>query len=150
MSKEAIKELNNLLRGCEMGIENYQRYAEDTNDHKLRELFKEYKNSYVAEVGELAERVSELGGEPKYGSGIPGVMASISYAAKGVDGHGAAELLKTAHYGETMALEGCEKLIDMQNVDDKTKDLIRCQISDIKDRQEELVKLIREYHNKDN
>lgn len=146
MSKQqAIRRLNAMLRSCEVGIEGYQKYAEVTDNLVLRDHFARYQRQQAHAVKQLAGRVTALGGDPRYGSGLDGVVARLGYTLRGVSGEDANELLRSAHYNETVILDTTERLLGEEGLDESTAQLLRNLHQEAKLRQRELAELLRMY-----
>ncbi len=143
--KNVIKELNNMLRGCEVGVAGYERYARDVAEPHLKAKFESYKAECAESAKSLAEQIAKLGGEPRYGSGMAGVISGVAYAVRGADGHDSPELLRSAHYGETMSIEQAEKALKTEGLEGESKEILNRQHRASRARQEELIGLIRDY-----
>ena len=149
MSKrQAIRQLNAMLRNCEVGVEGYQKYAEVTDNHVLQDHFDRYRRQQAHAIKQLAGRVTALGGDPRYGSGLDGVVARLGYTMRGVTGEDANELLRSAHYNETVILDTSERLLQSEGLDESTAQLLRNLHEGARSRQAELVELIRMYPRK--
>ena len=141
--RNIIKELNSLLRECEVGMSGYDKCFRDATNPTLRGKFESYKADYAENANAISQRITELGGNPKYGAGMACVISNVAYVLRGADGHNASELLRTAHYGETKNIDVMERVISNPQLDENSKELLRRQHSDARARQEELIDLIR-------
>ncbi|MPM21670.1 hypothetical protein SDC9_68115 [bioreactor metagenome] len=140
-----IKELNALLRGCEMGVSGYDKFARDAAEPVLKGKFESYKAEYAENANSIAQRITALGGKPKYNTGMAGVISDVSYAVRGSDGHEAPELLRSAHYGETKSIDATERALSAPGLDDESREVLRRQHRGARTRQEELIDLIRDF-----
>ena len=129
MESKVVKELNGVLKGEQMAVDIYENYIKSIEDEKVKKEFIEIRNDHKQHVGQLEQRISQLGGEPESGTGIGGFMANAKtlWEAKTND---TLDILKKAYEGENKGLamveeivkgdldEDSEKLIkDMRNVD---------------------------------
>ncbi|HWP79247.1 MAG TPA: DUF2383 domain-containing protein [Candidatus Acidoferrum sp.] len=143
--RTVIKELNALLRSCEIGVSGYDKYARDAAEPVLKGKFDHYKSEYAENAKSIAERITALGGSPKYGTGMAGIVSDVTYAVRGQDGREAPELLRTAHYGETKNIDATERVLSAPGLDEESRDVLRRQHRSARARQEELIDLIRDF-----
>lgn len=144
MEEKAIRKLSQLLKSVEMGVENYDKFLNDVNDPVLKEKFKAFKDDYTNYSQQISNRIRELGGEPRKGSGIMGIMQEISYSARKMAGHTPMSILKSAHLNETINLEASQKIL-YEGIEKESYDIIENNMNKSRLHMQELQNLIREY-----
>ncbi len=123
MENHTIETLNDLLKGEEMAITSYSKFIHEASDDSLIKQFQEIQKDHNKHVELISERIIELGGTPKYGTGMAGVMADVKYAFESMGGRSNHDILKDAWHGEDQGVAMSEKVAD-DKLDEKSLKLI--------------------------
>lgn len=123
MEKRTVDTLNNLLKGEEMAITSYSKFIHEASDDSLEKQFKEIQKDHNKHSELISERIIELGGTPKYGTGMAGIMSDVKYAFESVGGRTNHEILKDAWHGEDQGVALAEKIADGK-LDEKSLKLV--------------------------
>ncbi len=123
MDNKNLDTLNDLLKGEEMAITSYARFIEEARDEHLKNELKEIQKDHNKHSQLLTERIIELGGTPKYGVGMAGVMADVKYAIESMGGRSDHEILEGAKLGEDQGVAMAEKVADGK-LDEKSMKLV--------------------------
>lgn len=123
METKVLETLNDLLKGEEMAITSYSKFIQETRDEDLKNEFKEIQKDHNKHSKMLTERIIDLGGTPKYGTGMAGVMADVKYAFESAGGRTPREILEEARHGEDQGVAMAEKIAD-DKLDEKSLKLV--------------------------
>ena len=123
METANIETLNNLLKGEEMAITSYSKFINEASDESLKNEFKEIQKDHNKHSQLLSERIIELGGTPRYGTGIAGVMADAKYTFESMGDRSNHDILKEAWHGEDQGVAMAEKVAD-DKLDEKSTRLV--------------------------
>lgn len=123
MENTTIDTLNDLLKGEEMAINSYAKLIAETTDETLKKEFKEIQKEHNEHARLISERILDLGGTPRQGTGMAGVMADVKYAFETMNGRSNHEILKDAWHGEDQGVAMSEKIAD-DKLDEESKKLL--------------------------
>lgn len=123
MDNKHLDTLNELLKGEEMAITSYSRFIQEARDEDLKNKLKEIQKDHNKHSQLLTERIIELGGTPKYGLGMTGVMADVKYAFESMGGRSDHDILKSAKVGEDQGVAMAEKVAH-EKLDEKSMKLV--------------------------
>ncbi len=124
MDMNTVDTLNDLLKGEEMAITSYSRFIHEASDEDLKKEFKEIQKDHNKHSQLLSERIIDLGGTPKYGTGMAGVMADVKHAFETMDQRTNHDILKEAWHGEDQGVAMAEKVAD-DKLDEKSARLVQ-------------------------
>ncbi len=105
MYQRSIRELNQLIMNQEEMIESYSRMIRDVEDPKLKKILMRIQESHFTQMMVMSDRILELGGNPKFETGLVGVMDDIRYNKGGKDGLTSLENARIALDGERLNIE---------------------------------------------
>lgn len=123
METNTINTLNDLLKGEEMAITSYAKFIHEASDDSLKKQFQEIQKDHNKHSELISERIIELGGTPKYGTGMAGIMSDVKYAFESMGGRTNHEILKDAWHGEDQGVAMAEKIAD-DKLDEKSLKLV--------------------------
>jgi bacterioferritin (cytochrome b1) len=123
MDDTTVSTLNDLLKGEEMAINSYAKFIQETTDETLKNKFKEIQKEHNEHAKLISERILDLSGTPKQGTGMAGVMADVKYAFESMTRRSNHEILKDAWHGEDQGVAMSEKIAD-DKLDEESKKLI--------------------------
>jgi bacterioferritin (cytochrome b1) len=123
MDNKTLDTLNDLLKGEEMAITSYSRFIQEARDEELKNKLKEIQKDHNKHSQLISERIIELGGTPKYGLGMAGVMADVKYAVESMGGRSDREILEGAKLGEDQGVAMAEKVAN-DKLDEKSLKLV--------------------------
>lgn len=121
MDKQQIDILNELFKGEHMAINIYEKVKGIQQDEQVAHMLSKFEQDHQRHADELAQRITELGGEPKESTGLSGVMADISSVFNSL--RGPEELLKQVYNGEDKGIHAYEDRID--EIDPVSQELVR-------------------------
>ncbi len=124
MDENTINTLNDLLKGEEMAITSYSKFIHEASDENLKAEFKEIQKDHNKHSQLLSERIIDLGGTPRYGTGMAGVMADVKYAFETIGQRSNHDILKEAWHGEDQGVAMAEKVAD-DKLDEKSARLVQ-------------------------
>lgn len=105
MYQRSIRELNQLIMNQEEMIESYSRMIRDVEDPKLKKILMRIQESHFTQMMVMSDRILELGGNPKFVTGLVGVMDDIRYNKGRKDGLTSLENARIALDGERFNIE---------------------------------------------
>lgn len=120
-NKEHIDTLNELLKGELMAINIYEKVKGIQQDEQVSDMFKKFEEDHQRHAEKLSQRIIELGGEPKEGTGLAGIMADISSIFKSL--RGPEEIMKQVYSGEDKGIHAYEDRID--EIDPVSQEIVR-------------------------
>lgn len=123
METRSLDTLNDLLKGEEMAITSYSRFIQEMKNDDLKNEFKEIQKDHNKHSQLLTERIIDLGGTPKYGTGFAGVMADVKYAFETINDRTDYDILKEAKLGEDQGVAMAEKVAS-DKLDEKSTKLV--------------------------
>lgn len=124
MQQNVVKELNAVLKGERMAVESYERFIRDTKDENLRREFESFQQDHIRHAGELAARITELGGRPEGDTGVAGSMADAYWGIRETLGIKQEDILKKAYDGEDKGIAKVEEIIK-GDLDDHSHQLVQ-------------------------
>jgi bacterioferritin len=119
LESRTIDILNDLLKGEEMAVKSYAKFINETTDESLKKQFQEIQKDHNKHAELIAERIIELGGTPRYGTGMAGVMADVKHSIESMGGRTDHDILKDAWHGEDQGVALAEKIAD-EKLDEKS------------------------------
>lgn len=111
MDNPAISELNALLKGEQMAIHAYDRFIDGVEDIEARSQLKKFQSDHKRHSEILAKRIIELGGQPQFGTGAAGMMASVKGMMEELGRRSTADILKEAYDGEDKGIAAAEEVV---------------------------------------
>jgi len=123
LENRTVETLNDLLKGEEMAVKSYAKFIQETTDESLKEKFREIQKDHNKHSELITERIIELGGTPKYGTGMAGVMADVKHAFESMGGRTNHDILKDAWHGEDQGVALAEKIAD-EKLDEKSLKIV--------------------------
>lgn len=120
-NNEQIDTLNELLKGEHMAINIYDKVKGIQQDGQVAQMLSEFEQEHIQHADRLAQRIVELGGEPKESTGFSGVMADIHSVINSL--RGPKELLKQVYDGEDKGIHAYEDRID--EIDPVSQEIVR-------------------------
>jgi bacterioferritin (cytochrome b1) len=102
--QETISTLNNLLKGTNIAIDSYHHYISHVNNDDLRHRLESQQLTHKLVAQELTSLIRDLGGEPKEGSGLTGLMSEFSNSIKLATGDKPIEILDMVQDGLEMGI----------------------------------------------
>lgn len=123
METTNIDVLNDLLKGEEMAITSYSKFIDEASEESLKNTFKEIQKDHNKHLKLISGRIIELGGTPKYGTGMAGVMADMKYAFESMGERTNPDILREARHGEDQGVALAEKIAD-DKLDEKSAQLV--------------------------
>lgn len=102
--QETISTLNNLLKGTNIAIDSYHHYISHVNNIELRHRLESQQLTHKLIAQELTSLIRDLGGEPKEGSGLVGLMSEFSNSIKLATGDKPMEILDMVQEGLEMGI----------------------------------------------
>ena len=116
-----IDTLNELLQGEMMAMYVYKETEDMQGDEQVMKMLSQFAKAHEEHAHLLAERIRDLGGNPKIDIGIGGTMATMS--AKFNAWRGPSHLLKQVYDGEDKGVHAYEDRID--ELDSESQELAR-------------------------
>lgn len=110
-NKEIVKELNDFLKGINMGYDTFKSYLEKLEDPDLKSEFEKIIAKFNVQKKVVVSNIEHLGGEPKDSLGVTGEIASMFEKLKEVFMDNDKEILQNAVKGMEMGIQGSEKVI---------------------------------------
>ena len=107
---QQIETLNELLKGEHIAIDIYLKTKGLQKDTQVAEMLSDFENDHKQHAELLIKRINDLGGIPKSGIGLSGIMASL--VAKINSYRGPEQLLKYLYDGEDKGIHALEDRID--------------------------------------
>lgn len=111
MEEKVINELNTVLKGEQMAVDAYERFIKDTNNGTVKKEFQEIQQDHRKHVGALSQRIQTLGGEPDYGTGFTGFLASAINSMQNIGENETKDILKKAYDGEDKGIAMVEEIV---------------------------------------
>ncbi|MHB8126253.1 MAG: ferritin-like domain-containing protein [Desulfitobacteriaceae bacterium] len=105
-----IETLNELLKGEHMAIDIYVKTKGLQKDIQVAEMLSNFENDHKQHAELLIKRINDLGGIPKGGTGLSGVMANLVATVNSY--RGPEQLLKYLYDGEDKGIHAYEDRID--------------------------------------
>ncbi len=111
MSSENIKNLNSILEGEYMAINSFDSVIEHANDEDIKDELQKIQQVHRQHVWQIATRIQDLGGNPRDGIGIEGVIAETISNIKHIGATDTTAYLKEALQGESMGVKIVNELL---------------------------------------
>jgi bacterioferritin len=120
-SSQQIEILNELLKGEHMAIDIYNKTKDSQKDVQVAEMLDDFENDHRQHAELLKKRINDLGGIPRAGTGLSGIMANLAATVHSYRGPG--QLLKHLYEGEDEGIHAYEGRIN--KLDQVSQDLVR-------------------------
>ena len=134
-NSKATSALNTLVEINNDRVAGYKTAAGEAKDTDLKALFGELMQTSTENLAELRTEVKRLGGEPEEGTMLSGKIYRMWMDAKAaLTGGDRGSILSSCEYGEDVALEAYDKVLET-STDDLTNDqldLIRRQYTKLR------------------
>lgn len=111
-NEELIKQLNDFLKGINMGSDAFTDYLEKTENLDLKHKFKKIISTFASHKKIVTSYIEKLGGEPKESIGITGGVATIFEKMKEIFMDKDDEILNAAVKAMDMGVQGGSKVIE--------------------------------------
>jgi len=121
MEKEPVDTLNELLKGEHMALNIYEKVKGIQQDEEVAHMLDKFEQDHKNHAEKLSQRIVELGGEPKGGTGWAGIMADINSIFNSL--RGPKEILKQVYNGEDKGIHAYEDRID--EMDPASQEIVR-------------------------
>ena len=116
-NKEIIKELNDFLRGLNMGHNTFEKYLEKAEDKNLKNEFTKILSIFSSQKEIIISYIEGLNGDPKDSLGLGGEIASMYEKLKDVFINSDKELLENAIKAVDMGIPQSKKVItDLERI----------------------------------
>ncbi|MDD2235107.1 MAG: ferritin-like domain-containing protein [Desulfitobacteriaceae bacterium] len=120
-SSRQIETLNELLKGEHIAIDIYDKTKGLQKDVQVAEILADFENDHKQHAELLKKRINDLGGIPRSGTGLSGIMANLAATVNSYRGPG--QLVKYLYEGEDDGLRTYEEHI--KDFDQVSQDLVR-------------------------
>ena len=120
-TSQQIESLNELLKGEHMAIDIYVKIKGLQKDIQVAEMLSDFETDHKQHAELLIKRINDLGGIPKGGTGLSGVMANLVATVNSY--RGPERLLKYLYDGEDKGVHAYEDRID--ELDPASQDVLR-------------------------
>jgi Domain of unknown function (DUF2383). len=120
-SSQQIETLNELLKGEHIAIDIYVKTKGLQKDVQVAEMLANFENDHKQHAELLKKRINDLGGIPKGGTGLSGIMANLAATVNSY--RGPEQLLKHLYEGEDDGIHAYEDRID--KLDQVSQDIVR-------------------------
>ncbi len=112
-----VKELNNFLKGINMGYDTFKIYQEKTNDTNLKGEFTKILSTFSSQKEIVISYIENLNGDAKDSLGIGGEIASMFEKVKDIFINDNEEILKNAMKSMDMGIKESNKVIkSLENI----------------------------------
>jgi len=105
-----IDTLNEMLKGEHMAIHIYDKTKEIQQDEQIAQTLAKFEEDHQRHAHQLAQRIVDLGGQPKASTGFTGIMADINSVINSFQG--LEEFLTQIYNGEDKGIHAYEDRID--------------------------------------
>lgn len=120
-SSRQIETLNELLKGEHIAIDIYVKTKGLQKDVQVSEMLADFENDHKQHAELLKKRINDLGGIPRAGTGLSGIMANLAATVNSYRGPG--QLVKHLYEGEDDGIRTYEERIN--ELDQVSQDLVR-------------------------
>lgn len=141
MSSENIKNLNSILEGEYMAINSFDSVIEHANDENTKNELQKIQQVHRQHAWQIATKIQDLGGNPRDGIGIEGVIAETISNIKHIGATDTSAYLKEALQGETMGIKIINELLS-SSTDPSSTELLKTILSEYQTNINTLDKLI--------
>lgn len=107
---QQIESLNELLKGEHMAIDICVKTKDLQKDIQVAEMLANFENDHKQHAELLIKRINDLGGIPKGGTGLSGVIANLFATLNSY--RGSEQFLKYLYNGEDKGIHAYEDRID--------------------------------------
>lgn len=111
MGSASINELNAVLKGEYMAIDNYENFIQKATDPHVKAELERIQKDHKYHTILIAERIHQLGGHPINGVDIRGKIAETVSILKNVRNKKDIELIVEAYEGENMGINTVTEII---------------------------------------
>lgn len=111
-NEELIKQLNDFLKGINMGSDAFEAYEEKAKNPDLKHKFKKIVSTFASHKKIVVSYIEKLGGEPKESLGLVGEMATAFEKMKELFMDEDKELITAAVKAMDMGIKGGSKVIE--------------------------------------
>lgn len=102
--------LNELLKGEHMAIHIYDKTKGIQQDSQVAEMLSKFEQDHKRHAEQLTQRITDLGGKPEAGIGLPGMIADLTAVINSL--RGPEHFLKQIYNGEDKGIHAYEDRID--------------------------------------
>jgi len=137
--EKEVAVLNTLIEYNNDRVEGYQKAAEETEETDLMALFNKYSAQSLKFSQQLANRVSQIGGEPVSGTTNSGKIYRAWMDVKAaLTGKDRKAILGSCEYGEDVALKSYEDALEGDNLTAESRIMIAEQARHIRASHDEI------------
>lgn len=129
MSSRNIKNLNSILEGEYMAINSFDSIIEHANDENTKDELQKIQQIHRQHASQIATRIQDLGGNPRDGIGIEGVIAETISNIKHIGATDTTAYLNEALQGEHMGIKIANEFLT-ENTDPNSTELLKTIVSE--------------------
>jgi uncharacterized protein (TIGR02284 family) len=138
-NEKEVDALNNLLEYTNDRVDGYSKAVEETDQNDLKEVFNKYSSQSRQFSQELKNRVIELGGVPVSGTTNSGKVYRAWMDVKAaLTGKDRKAILGSCEYGEDVAVQSYEKMLERDDLSSETRLLLAEQARHVRNAHDEI------------